>query len=198
MLRQFCLQTALGLILFSGAAAAQSTEHLRGTVDLLFGDILEMTTRSGEKLSVSLDDTTRVVAVVRAQLADIKPGTGVGIAWVPQPDGTPRALEVTILPPSQPVKPSTAPWDLTPSSRMTNGTVGAVTGSTARTLTVNDGKAEQTIIVPPSAPVVAFAPSNRDLLAPEAPIVVFAHKEKDGTLSAGAIAVGKDGATPPM
>jgi hypothetical protein len=198
MLRRLCLQTALGMVLFSAAAAAQSTDHLRGTVDLLFGDILEMTTRTGEKLSVSLDETTRVVVVTKVPLADVKPGTGVGIVWAPQPDGTPRALEVTIFPPAQAVKPSTAPWDLTPSSRMTNGTVGAVTGTAARTLTVNDGKTQQTIVVPATAPVVAYAPGNRDLLAPEAPIVVFAHKEKDGTLSAAAIAVGKDGVTPPM
>jgi hypothetical protein len=198
MLKQLCLRIALGLVLFSSAAAAQSPLHLRGTVDLLFGDILEMTTRTGEKLSVSLDDTTRVLAAAKVSPTDIKPGSSVGIAWAPQPDGTPRALAVTIFLPTQQVKPSTAPWDLTPSSRMTNGTVGAVTGATARTLTVNDGRGEQTIVVPPTTPVVAYAPGNRDSLAPEVPIVVFAHKDKDGTLAAGAVVVGKDGVVPPM
>jgi hypothetical protein len=198
MIARLLLLTALGLALFSAAAAAQTPEHLRGTVDLLFGDIMAMTTKSGEKLSVSLDDATRVAAATKASLADVRPGASVGIAWVAQPDGMPRGLEVTIFPPVQPVKPSTAPWDLAPSSRMTNGTVGTVTGATSRTLTVNDGKTQQTIMVPANAPVVALGPGNRDMLAPEVPIVVFARKEKDGTLTAAAIVVGKDGAPPPM
>jgi len=198
MLKRLCLLTTICLVLFSGVAAAQSPEHRRGTVDLLFGDILEMTTQTGEKLSVSLDDATRVIAAAKVTLTDIKPGSSVGVTWVPQPDGTPRALGVAIFPPTQPVKPSTAPWDVTPASRMTNGTVGAVTGVGNRTLTVNDGKAAQTIGVPASAPIVALGPGTRDMLAPEAPIVVFARKEKDGTLTAAAVVVGRNGAVPPM
>jgi hypothetical protein len=198
MLRQLCLRTAFVLVLFTSAAAAQSPLHLRGTVDLLFGDTLEMTTRSGEKLSVTLNDTTHVLAAVKAPLADIKPGSSVGIVSTPQPGGTLRALAVMIFPPTQQVKPSTAAWDLTPSSKMTNGTVGAVTGVASRTLTVNDGKAEQTIAVPATTTIVALGPGDRTLLAPGAAIVVFARKEADNTITANAVAVGKDGAAPPM
>jgi hypothetical protein len=185
-------------MMFSAAAVAQSPEHRRGTVDLLFGDILEMTTQTGEKLSVSLDDATRVIAAAKVTLADVKPGSSVGVTWAPQPDGTPRALGMVIFPPTQPVKPSTAPWDMAPASRMTNGTVGAVTGVGNRTLTLNDGRAAQTIVVPANAPVVALGPGTRDMLAPETPIVVFARKEKDGTLTAAAVVVGRNGTVPPM
>jgi hypothetical protein len=198
MLKRLCLLTTICLVLFSGVAAAQSPEHRRGTVDLLFGDILEMSTQTGEKVSVSLDDATRVIAAAKVTLAEIKPGSSVGITWAPLPDGTPRALGVVIFPPTQAVKPSTAPWDLTPASRMTNGTVGAVTGVGNRTLTVNEGKAAQTIAVPANVPVVAFGPGTRDMLAPDASIVVFARKEKDGTLTANAIVVGRNGTVPPM
>jgi hypothetical protein len=198
MLRQLFLRTAIGLILFGGAAAAQSPEHLRGNVDLLFGDVLAMTTKTGEKLSVSLDDTTRVLAAAKVTLGDVKPGSNVGITSLPQPDGSLRAIGVVIFPPTQPVKPATMPWDLAPSSRMTNGTVGTVTGTGNRTLTVNEGKAQQTIAVPANVPIVALGPGTRDMLAPEVPIVVFARKEKDNTLTAGAVVIGKDGVTPPM
>jgi hypothetical protein len=42
--------------------------------------------------------TTVAVGVIKATLADIKPGLFVGIAAMPQPDGTQRALEVLIFP----------------------------------------------------------------------------------------------------
>jgi hypothetical protein len=81
---------------------------------------------------------------------------------------------------------------------MTNGTVGNVTGTGNRTLTVNDGKGQQTILVPATVPIVALGPASRDMLVPDVTVVVFAHREKDGTLTAGAVIIGKNGATPPM
>jgi len=60
-------------------------------------------------------------------------------------------------------------------------------------LTVNYGKGEQTIMVPASAPVVTLAPADRTTLVSGAPLVVFARKGTDGMLTAGAVAVGKNG-----
>jgi len=44
------------------------------------------------------------------------------------------------------------PFDLQPESTMTNGTVGAVTGSVGRTLTVTYQGGEKTIVVPQDTP----------------------------------------------
>ena len=48
------------------------------------------------------------------------------------------------------------PFDLQPQSTMTNGTVGAVTGSVGRTLTLSYQGGEKTIVVPPETPVVTY------------------------------------------
>jgi hypothetical protein len=198
MTRHAGLPVALMLLLSAGAAAAQTPTRVRGTVDHLTGNDLVVTARGGGKVSITLADPVHVLAVTKAPLADIKPGSGVGIASVPQPDGTLRALEVTIIPAGMPITPMNADWDLAPSSRMTNGTVGTVSVAHGRTLTVNYSKGEQAITVPDTAAIVTVAPADKSLLAPGTHVVVFARKADDGALSAGAVAAGKDGVVPPM
>lgn len=85
-------------------------------------------------------------------------------------------------------------------SMMTNGTVKAGGGAASgeRTLTVTyDKDGSQKIVVPASAPVVAFEPADKAVLKPGAK--VFAVVAKEGGKTEGKlIAVGKDGLTPPM
>jgi hypothetical protein len=198
MFKHLSLPIALGLAMSSGAAVAQTPARVRGTVDQLSDNVLGVTTRAGDKVSVKLADAVHVLAVVNAPLADIKPGSGVGIASMPQPDGTLRALEVTLVPPGQPNTPVNMDWDLAPSSKMTNGTVGTVAVANGRTLTVNYGTGEAKIVVPEGAPVVTLTPGDKTMLVAGAHVVVFARRADDGALSAGAVAVGKDGVVPPM
>jgi hypothetical protein len=54
------------------------------------------------------------------------------------------------------------------------------------------------IFVPPSAPVVTFAPAERADVKAGAPIFFSATKDAEGKLSAGRVIVGKDGVAPPM
>ena len=85
-------------------------------------------------------------------------------------------------------------------SAMTNGTVKADKAAAGgeRTLTVTyDKDGSKQIVVPPSAPIVAFEPADTSALKPGAK--VFAVVEKDGGKADGKlVAVGKDGLTPPM
>ena len=85
-------------------------------------------------------------------------------------------------------------------SAMTNGTVKADASAAggARTLTVSYGKdGSKEIVVPSSAPIVAFEPADKTILAPGSK--VFAVVAKDGAKAEGKlVAVGKDGLTPPM
>ncbi|WP_411901396.1 metal ABC transporter permease [Methylorubrum thiocyanatum] len=87
-------------------------------------------------------------------------------------------------------------------SAMTNGTVQAGKAAAeggSRTLTVSYGKdgGTKTIVVPPSAPIVAFEQADKSVLAPGGK--VFAVVAKDGgKTDAKLVAVGKDGLTPPM
>jgi len=54
--------------------------------------------RDGAECKIVLAENAVAAGVVKATLADIKPGSFVGIAAMPQPDGTQRALEVLIFP----------------------------------------------------------------------------------------------------
>ena len=49
-------------------------------------------------MQVKLADSPLVVAVTKAALADIKPGSYVGVSGMPQPDGSQKSLEVHIFP----------------------------------------------------------------------------------------------------
>ena len=52
-------------------------------------DGLDLTTRAGMKMHiVALPATFRVVSVIKSKIADIQPGSYIGSAAAPQPDGT--------------------------------------------------------------------------------------------------------------
>src|SRR5579871_396007 len=91
--------TAAGFVL-SGAAVAQApqTVRIRGDIDSLDGQALHVTSRAGEKMTVTLAPDTSVTAIVPSSLANIKQGTYIGTAALPQADGSQRALEVQVFP----------------------------------------------------------------------------------------------------
>lgn len=83
-------------------------------------------------------------------------------------------------------------------SMMTNGNVqSASSQGGARRLTVTYQGGQQTILVPPTAPVVAFEPADRSA-AIEGAHVFIKTTENAGQASADFVAVGKDGLRPPM
>jgi hypothetical protein len=194
------LTAAVTGLAFAGAALAQAARpaRLRATVDTATATSLNLTTRSGEKVSVALSPETVVVAIVPIKLEDIKPGSFIGSAAMPQADGTQRALEVHVFPESmRGTGEGHRPFDLQPESTMTNGTVGAVTGSSDRTLKVAYQGGEKTIIVPPETPVVTYEPGSPALLVAGAHVIVMG-TETDGKITATRISVGKNGLVPPM
>ena len=122
----------------TGAALAQTPQavRVRATIDAVDANSVSLTTRTGDKVTVVLTADTGVSALVPIKLEDIKPGSFIGTAAMPQADGTQRALEVHVFPESmRGTGEGFRPFDLQPQSTMTNGTVGAVTGSVGRTLT---------------------------------------------------------------
>ena len=74
--------------------------RVRGTIDRVEGDIYVVKARGGAELKVKLTADARVVALSKASLADIKQGSYVGVAGMPQADGSQKALEVHIFPKS--------------------------------------------------------------------------------------------------
>ncbi|HZB91795.1 MAG TPA: hypothetical protein VE397_10160 [Stellaceae bacterium] len=83
-------------------------------------------------------------------------------------------------------------------SSMTNGTVssaGAADGAKQITVTYKGGT--QTVLVPPTAPIVTYQPGTRSDVTPGSYVFVNGVSQ-DGKVTANAVAVGVDGARPPM
>jgi hypothetical protein len=194
--------TCLALCLVAGTAGAQQAppQRLRGSIEAIEAQGLKLKSREGPTINIKLTDNTAVVGVVKASLADVKVDKFVGIATLPQPDGTQRALEVLIFPESaRGSNEGHYPWDLQPESMMTNATVAETVervDGPVLTLKYKDG--EKKITVPKEAPVVTFDKADRGDLKAGAHVMVVAAKQPDGSFTANRILVGKDGLVPPM
>jgi hypothetical protein len=197
---------ALGLavlivVAFGSVAGAQDTVRVRGTIERLDGPVYVVRARDGAELKISLADNGMVVALVKATLADIKPGMFVGSTGMPQPDGSQKAIEVHIFPEAmRGTGEGHYPWDLQADSTMTNANVEeSVAGVDGQTLTLKYKNGEKKIIVTPATVIVTYNPGDKNDLKPGAKIfIAAAKKQPDGSLQAGRINYGKDGLTPPM
>ena len=193
---------ALAGCLFAITAVAQTAPptRIRGTIDALSGQTLTVTTRDGSKVDIMLNDPLTVVTVKPLTLDDIKEGTYVGIASKTGTDGKAEALEVLVFPEAlRGTGEGHYGWDLQPGSMMTNANVSAaVAGKTGHDLTLTYKDGTQQITVPPSAPIVTFAPATRADLKPGAGVMFGATKNAEGKLTASRVTVGTNGVNPPM
>ena len=193
---------ALALLLAAAptANAQEAPVRVRGTVERVEGDIYVVKARGGGELRVKLAPNAMVVALTKASLADIKQGSYVGVSGMPQPDGSQKALEVHIFPDTmRGTGEGHRPWDLQPSSTMTNGAVEQTSASAdGQVLTLKYKDGEKKIIVSPDTPIVIYAPGDRSELKPGTPIfIAAATKQADGTLLTPRVNVGR-GVAPPM
>ncbi len=182
------------------AAAQPAPTRVRGAIERLDGTELKVKSREGADVTLTLPESARTVAVARAQLSDIKPGSYVGTAAMVRPDGTLMALEVLIFPDTmRGAGEGHRPWDLLPESTMTNATVSeTVTRVDGQTLTLTYKDGQKTVIVPPEAPIVTFVPATRADLKPGTRLMATVTKGADGIATANSVVVGKDGVDPPM
>ncbi|HVY57349.1 MAG TPA: hypothetical protein VHA77_05815 [Xanthobacteraceae bacterium] len=187
------------LCVVSVASAQQGqTARLRGTIEKLDGNVLTIKSRDGAEQRVVLAKDAQVVGVAKASLSDVKEGSYVGSAAMPQADGTQKALEVHIFAPSQRgTGEGHRPFTI-PNSTMTNGTVGqTVTGVDGQTLTVKYSGGEKKIVVPPGTPIVQYQVGDRSELKPGASVsIANAVKKPDGSFEAARVNVGRDGVVP--
>ena len=180
------------------AQAPQAT-RLRGFIEKVDGNTLTAKSDKGDELTIHLADKMLVVAVVKASMAEVKPGDFIGSGAMPQPDGTQKAIEVHIFAESmRGTGEGFKPWDGAPNSTMTNGTVGAtVIGVDGPVVTVKYKEGEQKIIVGPSVPVVRYEVTDTAALKPGAAFsVLAANKQPDGSYNISRINVGRDGVVP--
>jgi len=201
--RAALLSAGLALITVSTVAPgwAQQPGRIRGEIEKADGPSLMVKTRDGATLNVKVADDARVAGLNKASLADIKPDTFIGIAGMPEADGTIKAFSVHIFLPAQrgQVAERHGPWDAKPGSTMTNAVVGEmVTGKDGETLTVKYKDGEKKVIVGPDTAITAVAPASKDELKAGAQIIIMAsEKQPDGSVVAKTLYVGH-GVTPAM
>jgi hypothetical protein len=182
-------------------AQAPDVVRVRGTIESVDGSMLNVKSRDGTALKVKAADNAVVLAVVKASLADVKPGSFVGITAMPQPDGTQKAVEIHIFPEAmRGTGEGHRPWDLMPNSTMTNANIDSeVASSDGKTLVLKYKDGEKTVVVPSNVIVVTYVPAAMTDLKPgEKIFVAAANKQPDGTLMAPRITVSRAGVVPPM
>ena len=200
--------TCAVLLASTVAFAQDKAMRVRGTVEQIDGTVMTVKSREGDMLKIKLADEGKVVALVKASLADIKPNSFVGSTAMPQPDGTWKAVEVHIFPEEmRGTGEGDRPYDYRPQSTMTNGTVnglaktttsGTVANEEGATLTLNYKDGSKKIDVTPQTVIVSYMPGTREELKPGASIYVpAATRQADGTLLTVRINVGR-GVAPPM
>ncbi|TCH97940.1 hypothetical protein EJV46_12035 [Roseococcus sp. SYP-B2431] len=194
-------RVTLGLGLAAMAAApafAQSRPvRIRGTILELEGNALGVTTRGGERVIVNLAADATVAALRRVALAEITPGTAVGIVAEPGPDGELRATAITVLPPGMRITELQNAWDTGANASMNNGPVeAAVDSGSGRDLTLSILGRRVLVRVPAETPLLMPIPAARTDLVPNATVFINATRGEDGRLSANRVTVSKDGVAP--
>src|SRR5438105_12914463 len=102
MSRLFLLISVAAALLVGGEASAQQppTTRVRGTIETFDGNVLDVKARDGANVKVKLADGARVTAITRMKLEDIKQGSYIGVAGMPEADGSQRAVSINIFPES--------------------------------------------------------------------------------------------------
>ena len=171
--------------------------RMRGTILGLTPSTMTVKDRGGEVVELVISDKLVVSEVFPIRLEDIKPGSYIGTAAMPQADGSQRAIAVSVFPEAaRGTAEGHRPFDLLPQSTMTNATVsdvGAIADTpTGRTLTLKYKDGEKVVLVPADAPIVTSRVGDRSLLVVGASVSLFAQM-MDGKPTVMRINAGRNG-----
>lgn len=192
------------------AALVMTTSHLwaqqpqptrvRGTVEKIEGNVLLVKSREGNDVRIQIGEKTGVIGLKKIGLADIEPNAFVGVAALPQADGTQKAISIHIFPEaSRGFNEGSRAYDVRPNSSMTNGAVAnRVKGADGDILTVTYKDGEKKIVVTPETAIARFEPGELSELSQGAKIVATVVERPDGLKDALRINVGRNGITPAM
>ena len=215
---------ALAAITLAGDAAhaAPTAERVRGTITAVDASSLTVHPTDGADVKVMLGPDVKYAGVVASDVKAIAPGSFIGTATKGFGSHM-TALEVVVFPPElRGQGEGHYPWDKLPdtaggqtASSMTNGTVQAgqapSVGSSMTNGTVGDASSaagglhiavaykggHKDIVVPPTAPVVAFKVAGPSVVKVGAQVFIVAVPAGEA-VQAKFVAVGQDGVKPPM
>jgi hypothetical protein len=176
----------------AGLAQPAASQRIAGTVERVEGRSLSVKAADGASVTIELAGKAAVFDVSKATLADLKPGSFIGVGAMPQADGSQRAIQVTIFAESQRgTGEGHRPWNR-PNSTMTNGTVDATLASVdGQVLTVKYRDGEKKIVVPPDAVILIYSTGDVGELKPGAHVAFSrATKKADGVFEADRVNVG--------
>jgi len=130
-----------------GKPTPAGPQAIRGTVQSLSGQTLTVATATGP-VSVQLSSATPVAQVVAANRSQITDSSFLGIGSEKQPDGSLRAVEITVFPESmRGTGEGNYAWNhpaIQGEGRMTNGTAGSMrmTNGTAGSMNMTNGSVD--------------------------------------------------------
>lgn len=192
-----------GLVAPALAQTPGPPTRVRGTIVSVTPAALTVSGITGATTVIALSPAVRITYFVKANLDKIPAGSFIGAAAEPRQDGSLTAIAVQIFAPGSKQNPGFGPWDLTPTSTMTNGTVDTIAPTKidtadASVLSVSYEGGAKNVVITPKTVIVSIVPADATALVPGAHVLVFATKAADGSLSARAVGVGKDGLIPPL
>jgi hypothetical protein len=201
---------AFGLV---GQAFAQAPAAPQGPRAAIAGEVTAWdgknltlkTAMGGETVKIAVMDGANVSVLTKSSLADIKQNDYIASAGKKNPDGTLSAYDIRILPESfrgridtfSPYPAGGTSTEMT--NTMTNATIDAIVAQSGdgKTLKVKYKDGEQTIVVTPKTAVMRQEVGKIDDVKVGAHVSVAAVKTDAGFVGTR-IAVGKDGAIPPI
>ena len=188
------LSTALLCGGFTAASAQQAT-NIRGTVTAFDGQTIAVATRDGKAVEVALPEGVNVSGTKAITLAELKPGTVLGVTTVRRADGQLIAIDVRPIPPT--ARLGLSPFDLQPESTMTNAALeGQVVSAGGTELVLSPGGGALKVLVPAGTPMSQAVPGSRADIKPGETIFISARREADGKLTAARVQVSTNGVKP--
>ena len=227
MKRILLLGIAATAMVSATAIAAPAPVRLRGTITAISSNSLTLKTSSGKTETVAIGAGTHYLKVEKSSLAMVDKNSFIGTATKTVGSQMVALEVVIFPNSMRGTAEGHYAWDKIPdttlnstaktASTMTNGNVSAVTGVGSKVastmtngnvaaaksrdgvkrLTVTYKGGEQTIIVPPTAPIVKFRPGSK-ANATDGSHVFIKASETNGKVTADVVAVGVDGVVPPM
>jgi hypothetical protein len=176
----------------------QPTVRVVGTITAVAGDTITVKQNKGEEAKVKVRPKAAIFGVVKATLADVKPGTFIGVGATPQADGSQKAIRVMIFAEVQRGSgEGHRPWNR-PGTTMTNATVDTTVQSVqGQVLTVKYKGGTQKIIIGPDATIMAYVVGDRSELKPGAHVAInSAIKTADGSLETARVNIGRGDTRP--
>lgn len=170
--------------------------------------MLAVRSRDGRNLRIELTNRVVISVAQATTLAELAPGSYLGVTARKRANGALVALEVHTLPGT--AQQGIQPWDVEPGALMISARLGSVVQQSDGHLVTLDFMAKdqveveyvdssQKVLVPAGTPIIVTPTADRSALAPGEDVFLTATVAAGGRLTtSGRVLVSKDGVKPPQ